>query len=377
MFYGYIFILFAYVLKHNEVILSFPVWVVFSTFVINIYLKKTTMKILLLTGSPSSYSVRRIVEEAETRKHEIDVRDPRDLMTFISSSTRGHDRVYEKSNKEDDVRRILAKTFDVVIPRFAGQNLFEYGCSLLEHLNGNMRIPSTQWAFGLRIASNKFLSVQAFSQNKVQTMRSIFAYQPHDTGWVVDRLGGFPIVCKTLAGSQGQGVFILNDALSASTTLGAFHKLNINILLQEFIDSGKPASDIRAYVVGNAVVAAYKRFSLDDDFRSNYSMSKSGEPIELNAEQIDLAIRASHAVGLEGVCAIDMIVCTKTKKTFVIEANGNGNLKGIEKITGVNVAKKIVLYAEKISKKPTNFGGVKSQTFAEKESQLPFWKWRL
>lgn len=310
------------------------------------------MKILILTGSPGSYSIRRLKEEAEKRKHEVVIEDPRQLMTFISSSANGYDRVFKKSDKENDVKRVLAKNFDVCIPRFAGANLFEFGCALLEHLNGNMKIPSTQWSFGLRIASNKFLSVQAFSQCQVKTMKAIFGHQVHDVKWAVDQLGGFPVVCKTLAGSQGQGVFILNDALSASTTLGAFSKLNINILLQEYIDSGKPASDIRAYVIDGEVKAAYKRFALDEDFRGNYSISKSGEKIELTTEQKDLAVRAARAVGLEGCAAIDMIVSDKTKNTYVVEANGNGSLNGIEKVTGHNLALDILKYAEKIAKKP-------------------------
>lgn len=329
------------------------------------------MKILILTGSPKSYSVQRIKEEAKQRKHDVVVEDPRNLMTFISSSSKGYDRVFEKSDSENDVKRVLSKNFDVVIPRFAGANLFEYGCALLEHLKGNMKIPATQWSFGLRIASNKFLSVQAFSQNKVKTMKSIFAHQPHDIGWIVEQLEGFPVVCKTLSGSQGAGVFILNDALSASTTLGAFHKLNINILLQQFIDSGKPASDIRAYIVDSQVVAAYKRFALNEDFRSNFSISKSGEKIKLTFEQEELAVKAASAVGLEGVCAVDLIVSDKTKLTYVVEANGNGSLNGIEKVTGKNVALKIVEYAEKISKRPSNYVGVKSEIAINKTGKLP------
>jgi len=303
---------------------------------------------LILTSSPNSYSIKRLIEEGEKRKHEMITENPVDLMTYISSTTRGHDMTFKKSTPDNDVKRVLAKSYDVVIPRFGGEHVFEFGASLTEHLSGNMRIPSTSWSMGLRIASNKFLSAQAFSQSKLRTTKSIFAYKPQDFGWIVDKLGGFPIVAKTLAGSQGQGVFILNDALSASTTLGAFSKLGVSLLLQEFIDSGKPSSDIRAYVVDEKVVGAYRRFALDEDFRSNYSLSRSGEKVDLSDDQQQLAVNAARAVCLEGVCAVDMMVCSKSDHTYVIEANGNGSLKGIEKITGENVAGAIIEYAEKI-----------------------------
>ncbi len=332
------------------------------------------MKILILTGSPASYAIRRLKEEATKKKHETTVINPVDLMAYISDTRTGHDRVYGKSDREQDVKRVLAKEFDVIIPRFAGANVFEFGCAVTEHLNGNMKVPSTSWSFGLRIASNKFLSCQAFSQSRVQTMKSVFAYKPHDYKWIVDQLGGFPIIAKTLAGSQGQGVFILNDSLSASTTLGAFSKLGINLLLQQFIDSGSPASDIRAYVVDQKVSAAYRRFAIDEDFRSNYSISKTGEKVTLTDDQKELAVRAARAVGLEGVCAVDLIECNNTRKTYVIEANGNGNLYGIEKVTGHNLAKDIIEYAEKISKKPKT-GNVADRTNTSKlqmKTKLPY-----
>ena len=40
----------------------------------------------------------------------------------------------------------------------------------------------------------------------------------------------------------------------------------------------------------------------------------------------------------------------QTEKTYVIEANGNGSLNGIEKVTGENVAGAIIDYVEKIGK---------------------------
>lgn len=220
------------------------------------------MKILILTSTSTSYSIKRLIEEGEKRNHEMITENPVDLMTYISSTTRGYDMTYRKSTPDNGVKRVLSKSYDVIIPRFGGANIFEFGASLTEHLSGNMRIPSTSWSIGLRTASNKLMSAQAFSQNNVRTTKSVFAYKP----------------------------------------------------------------------------------------RGNYSISRSGEKVELTDEQQQLAINAARAVCLEGVCAIDMMVCSKTDSTYVIEANGNGSLNGIEKITGENVAGAIIDYAEKIGR---------------------------
>lgn len=308
------------------------------------------MKILILTASPNSYSVTRIKEEAEKRKHEVSVHYPADFICYVSSIQSGHDKIYLKDSNED-ARRVHSKEYDVIIPRFAGARVFEYGLAVTEHLSGNMKIPTTSDAIGLRIASNKFLSSQFLSQGKVRSIRSLFSQKPADFNFIAKALDGAPIVCKTQTGSQGSGVFILSDELGISTTLGAFAKSGVNLVLQKFIDSGEPKTDIRAYVVDGKISAAYMRFSLDSDFRSNYSLSKHGEKVKLTADETDLAIRAAQAVGL-GVAAVDIIRDVKdNNKPYIIEVNGNGNLAGIEKVTGENVAIDIVLYAEKIGKK--------------------------
>lgn len=322
------------------------------------------MKILILTASPKSYSVTRIKEEAEKRKHEVSVQHPADFICYVSSIQSGHDKIYLKDSHED-ARRVHSKEYDVIIPRFAGASVFEYGCVVTEHLSGNMKIPTTSDAIGLRVASDKFLSSQFLSQGKVRTIRSLFSQKPADFNFITKALDGAPIVCKTTHGSQGAGVFILSDELGISTTLGAFSKSGISIVLQKFIDSGEPKTDIRAYVVDGKISAAYKRFALDKDFRSNYSLSHQGEKVKLTDEETALAIKAAQAVGL-GVCAVDIIRDNlDNDKPYIIEVNGNGNLAGIEKVTGKNVALDIVLYAEKIGKRPLG----KDSSKDEKDSQ--------
>lgn len=308
------------------------------------------MKMLILTGSPDSYSVQRIKDEAQKRGHEVDIKKPSDFICYVSDIARGLDRMYLKEGK-NETTRVKAKDYDVIIPRFAGAHVFEYGCVVTEHFSGNMGIPTTSIATGLRIASNKFLCSQYLSQGKVRTIKTLFSQQPADFSFISKALDEPPIVCKTTTGSQGAGVFILSDELGLSTTLSVFSKNRIPIVLQKFINSGEPKTDIRAYVVNGKVSAAYMRYALDGDFRSNYSLSKLGEKVELSEEETEMAIKAAKALGL-GVAAVDIIRNSmEENQPYVIEVNGNGNLRGIEKVTGENVALDIVLYAEAIGKK--------------------------
>ncbi|MDO8898596.1 MAG: hypothetical protein Q7V19_13180, partial [Bacteroidales bacterium] len=251
--------------------------------------------------------------------------------------------------------------------RVAGASIFEYACTVVEHLNKNMGIPTTSDSIGLRIASNKFMSAQFLSYGKVRTIRTLFSQKPVDFGFIASTLS-MPLILKTVSGSQSDGVFILSDELAISTSLGVFSKNKINLVLQRYVDSGNPKTDLRVYVVDGKVSAAYKRFALDKDFRSSYTLSKHGEKVEITDEQAQMAIDAAKAIGL-GVAGVDIILDSKDNdKPFCVEVNGNGSLLGISVVTGHNVALDIVLYAEKIAKKQKQ----KEKDTKDNEAANPF-----
>jgi len=307
------------------------------------------MKILILTNNPNSGSVKKLVTAGQRRGHEMIIHDPTDLVPFISSTKSGHDGMFTKNN-EGNIERLYSSHYDVIIPRLSGQS-FAYGCAMLQHFSSNLHIPVTSEALALQIAANKFSSHQAFSISKVRTIPSLFVNKPTDFKFIVDKLG-LPLVTKTPLGSQGSGVFILSDELSISTTLSAFSRINRNLILQKFIDTGSPKSDLRVFIVDGEIVASYRRWALAEDFRSNYSLSHSGEKVKLSKEEEEMSIQAATAVGLPGVCGVDIARdSTDNDKPYIIEANGNPSLEGVTAVTGVNVAREIIIYAEKIGRK--------------------------
>ena len=71
------------------------------------------------------------------------------------------------------------------------------------------------------------------------------------------------------------------------------------------------------------------------DFKANLSTGGQGEPATLSKEDEQLCIRAAAAIGLEGMCAVDLLKDSKEGKSFIIECNSNGGEKIIE-VTGIN-----------------------------------------
>lgn len=313
------------------------------------------MKHLILSISSNSYSVKRLIEEIETRGDTYEVINPSDLYAFISSTTSGHDRVYKRG--EDKSERILSKYFDAVIPRIAGAG-FEHGSMIVRQLSNNMGIFSTGSERGLKICSNKMLTAQVLSKAKIRNPKQVLAHQPSDYKELIDLTGGLPCVAKLQRGSLGIGVMILNDELAASTSLRSFESLGANVILQQYIETGTPKNDIRVFVIGPETktpkVFAYKRYALDSDFRSNYSISGQGEKVEITKEEKQMSIDSALAVGL-GVCGVDILRDhNENDKPYICEVNGSPGLKGIETVTGENVAGAIIDYVKDNYKKKVN-----------------------
>jgi ribosomal protein S6--L-glutamate ligase len=345
------------------------------------------MKILIYASQPG-HSTDRLMEEIreadkkdKTKEITGEVVFAYDLYSYCSETTKGHDRVYKRGLYKSE--KLIARDYQAVIPRLAGSG-FDFGLGNLRHINRNLNIFSTGTDIGLKICSNKFLTVQVLSENGLRVPRHVLAHRPTDYKELIDLIGGLPCVAKLQRGSQGAGVFILNDVLAASTALRAMEQTNVDIVLTRFIDTGNPANDIRIVVVGaetrNPKIFAYKRFAVDSDFRSNYSISKRGEKVKITDEERQMAIDASKLLG-GGVHGVDIMRdATANNRPYIIEVNGCPGLSGIEKVTGENVAKAIIDYTlenykRNGNRKNTNSQGATNQfkpeeTFAETISRI-------
>lgn len=125
----------------------------------------------------------------------------------------------------------------------------------------------------------------------------------------------------------------------------AFYVEGVSFLVQEFIEESA-GTDIRVFVVNGKVVASMQRQSLDDDFRSNLHQGGEGTAIKLTDEEKKTARLAAKAMGLP-ICGVDLM--RSERGPLVLEVNASPGF-GIEKVTGRNVAGKILDYIEQNAK---------------------------
>lgn len=152
----------------------------------------------------------------------------------------------------------------------------------------------------------------------------------------------FPLIGKRNYGSLGNGVFLIKNI----DELKEFeHKYKSEPhLYQEFIDSSF-GHDYRIIIVGGQLVAGMKRENDNGDFRSNIAKGGIGIKEDIPSSYINLAVKAANSLNLD-YCGVD-ILQGKNDEPILCEVNSNAFIKGIEKTTCINIAKR---YAEHIVK---------------------------
>lgn len=154
---------------------------------------------------------------------------------------------------------------------------------------------------------------------------------------VISQLG-LPVVVKECFGSLGKGVYKA-DTLEQLREIVERVKCKPH-LFQKFI-AGSAGRDVRVIVIGGKVFSAMLRTS-QTDFRSNVELGGKGEKFELNREGIGLCEAVSKRLNLD-YCGIDLLF--GEDGYLVCEVNSNAFFGGMERVTGLNVAR---AYAEYI-----------------------------
>jgi ribosomal protein S6--L-glutamate ligase len=236
-------------------------------------------------------------------------------------------------------RRTLVD-YDAVIPR-VGASITFYGTAVLRQFEMmNVFTPNSSDAI-LR-ARDKLRCLQLLAREDMGLPSTVFGDNPDDTADLLAMLGDPPHVIKLNEGAQGNGVLLADTRSASQSVIEAFRGLYANFLVQEFIREAKGA-DIRCFVVGGKVVAAMRRQGRKGEFRSNLHRGGSATKTELSAAEIDTALRASRAMGLN-IAGVDLL--RSRRGPLVLEVNSSPGLEGIEEATEVNVAGEIIEYLE-------------------------------
>jgi ribosomal protein S6--L-glutamate ligase len=287
------------------------------------------MKIAILSTNPELYSTRRLVEAIRQKGHKAVVIDHVKCFVMIEG---GKPTIIYKGK--------AVKGIDAVIPRI-GTSVNAFGCAVVRQFE-LMKVFTTVKSQAILRSRDKLRSMQVLARSGVDIPKTIFAKNPTQVTELIQLVGGPPVIIKLLEGTQGVGVVLAETIKAAKSTIEAFYGLKANFLIQEYIAESKGA-DIRAFVIGNKVVAAMRRQGADGDFRSNLHRGGEGFNIELTPEEEETAIAAARSLGVK-IAGVDML--QSDRGPLVMEVNSSPGLRGIEEISGIDVASLIISYIE-------------------------------
>ena len=288
------------------------------------------MKIAILSRAPRSYSTRRLKEAAVARGHKVKVLD---TMAFSIEVESGTPNLLFRSKK--------LSHYDAIIPRI-GASITYFGTAVVRQFE-QLDVYTPSSANGITNSRDKLRALQILSRHDIGIPHTAFVRRKQDVLPAIERVGGAPVIIKLLEGTQGVGVILADSVKIAEAIIETLQSTKQNVLIQKFVGESA-GTDVRAFVVGDRVVASMRRVAQGGDFRSNVHRGGLAQPIQLDEVYRKTAVRSAQIMGLK-VAGVDMLEGKDGPQ--VMEVNSSPGLEGIETSTKLDVAGAIIDFLER------------------------------
>lgn len=285
------------------------------------------MKLGILSTSPNNYSTSRLREAAESQGHKVRVLN---TLRFSIELEEGEPDLHYRSRQLSE--------YDAVLPRI-GASITYFGTAVVRQFE-QMDVYTPNTAAGISNSRDKLRSLQILSRHDIGIPHTTFVRDRADVLPAIERIGGAPVIIKILEGTQGVGVILADSTKVAEAIIETLQTAKQNVLIQQFIRESR-GTDVRAFVVGDNVVAAMRRKATGDEFRSNVHRGGTAEAITLDDHTAQIAVRAAQIMGLR-VAGVDIL--ESDNGPLIMEVNSSPGLEGIETATKLDIAGSIVDY---------------------------------
>lgn len=192
------------------------------------------------------------------------------------------------------------------------------------------------------IVRNKFLSLQVLQAARLPVPETLFAASSDGCIQAFRQFAPHPVVVKPVSGRQGTGLHLLQPHADLPQDIVAALETGRGVLVQEYVAPAR-RQDIRVLVVGDRAVAAMALTPLPGDFRANYHNGAQASAVRISGALESMAVKATRVLGLE-IAGVDLMVASDGR-TMVVEVNYSPGFRGLETVTGQDVAGLMIDYA--------------------------------
>ncbi len=204
-------------------------------------------------------------------------------------------------------------------------------------------------AFSVENATDKMRSSVILDAKGIPTPRTVMAEDPKQAIAAFDLLGG-DVVVKPVYGSQGTGMFRINEKGYAERVILEMFQQGFVFYIQEFHPWSNPPDfrmrapfDARLFVVGGRVVASMLRVGQAGSWKTNVHQGATPVKFDPTPELQELAIKSAESLHLE-IAGIDVLYSSKISGWTVLEVNGTPGWTGLARVTEANIPKDIALH---------------------------------
>jgi gamma-F420-2:alpha-L-glutamate ligase len=225
---------------------------------------------------------------------------------------------------------------DFIIPRI-GANISYSSLALLRHCE-KLGVHIFNMPHALMIAKDKLFEMQVLNHAHIPIAKTMLMKHPMSMKYIRSEIG-FPLVIKTITGTEGRGVHLCKTEAALEELVGILseHAESRPIIIQEFIE-GSYGCDLRVFVVGGEAIGCMQRIAAKG-FKANYALGGRVEPYLMTPEIKSLAEATANIIGLE-IAGIDLLF--DGDKFKVCEANSSPGFKGMEIANKIDIAGKIM-----------------------------------
>ena len=279
-----------------------------------------------------NHEVQRLVEEFEKRDVKVRVVNPKDVDIIV-------DRDDRKSIIVEGVPRKLP---DFVLPR-TGSGTTYFIKAIIRHLE-RLGVTLINGSDAIDNVKDKLYSQQILGQSNLPVPKTMLVKHPIDINLVEKNLN-YPMIVKTLSGSYGSGVFMVDDKkqFRQMMKMAELAKPSYNIIIQECIEDSL-GRDLRVLVVNGKVVGCMMRQSVDGDFRANITRGGEAIPYQIDEDIEWISGESARLLDLD-IAGVDLLF--NGDSYTICEVNSAPGFLGMEKYTKINVAEQMVDYIQK------------------------------
>ena len=281
------------------------------------------MKIGIFTSGREDWNVQQLKEEVEKREMDCFAFPLSELVARLGDkprvSCRGHD----------------LENFDALLVRWVPKGSAEQLVFRMDALHRleNLGVRIMNPPIAIERCADKFYTSSLLEDAGVPTPPTVVTEKRHEAMRAFEEFGD--IIVKPLFGSLGAGMLRVNDRDLAYRIFSALEFGRYVYYIQKFIPH--PNRDIRAFVIGNEVQAAMRR--IGESWKTNVSAGARVEPCELKGELEETALKSAKILGCD-YAGVDMI--ENKDEFYVAEVNAIPGWKGLQSVTKINIAERII-----------------------------------